>query len=224
MGILTRFGDIMKSNVNALLDKAEDPAKMVDQTLRNLREDLAGVKKETAIVMADEKRAQRQLEECRAEINKLTAVTQNVLKAGNETDARVLIGRKQQFESKLVSLQSTYDVAHANAEKMRQMHDKLTNDIDALENKKDAIKAKVATAKAQERMNKMVAGIDSSGSLATFGRMEAKADKMLDAANAVADLNSGRDTSDDLVDKYSTGGATAVDDELNRMKAELGLG
>lgn len=45
MGILTRFTDIMKSNINALLDKCEDPAKMIDQTLRDLREDLAEVKK-----------------------------------------------------------------------------------------------------------------------------------------------------------------------------------
>ena len=59
MGILTRFKDIMSANVNALLDKAEDPAKMIDQTLLNLRKDLAEVKKETAAVMADEKNAKR---------------------------------------------------------------------------------------------------------------------------------------------------------------------
>ena len=63
MGILQRFGDIMKSNINALLDKCEDPAKMVDQTLLDLRKDLADVKKETASVMADEKNAKRKLDE-----------------------------------------------------------------------------------------------------------------------------------------------------------------
>ena len=51
MGILQRFKDIMASNINALLDKAEDPEKMIDQTLRNLTKDLAEVKKETAAVM-----------------------------------------------------------------------------------------------------------------------------------------------------------------------------
>ncbi len=55
MGILTRFTDIMKSNINALLDKCEDPAKMIDQTLRDLREDLAEVKKETANIMLMQK-------------------------------------------------------------------------------------------------------------------------------------------------------------------------
>ena len=57
MGIISRFADIMKSNMNALLDKCEDPGKMVDQNLRDLREDLAQVKKETAGVMADAKNA-----------------------------------------------------------------------------------------------------------------------------------------------------------------------
>ena len=58
-GIITRFKDIMSSNINALLDKAEDPSKMIDQYLRNLECDLGKVKSETASVMAEEKRAKR---------------------------------------------------------------------------------------------------------------------------------------------------------------------
>ena len=225
MGILSRFSDIMKSNINALLDKAEDPAKMVDQTLRNLREDLAEVKKETAAVMADEKRAKREVDECEAEIKKYTAAAQNALKAGNEDDARTLIAKKQQYESKLTSLQSTYEVAHSNADKMHQMHDKLAADIDSLELRKDAIKGKVATAKAQEHMNKIIAGgKNSEASLSAFERMEAKADKMLDSANAEAELNAGVTKASDLADKYTGGGTDVqVDDELAKMKAELGL-
>lgn len=56
MGILTRFKDIMSANINALLDKAEDPEKMIDQCLRNLNSDLGKVKAETATVMAEEQR------------------------------------------------------------------------------------------------------------------------------------------------------------------------
>ena len=225
MGILSRFSDIMKSNINALLDKAEDPAKMVDQTLRNLREDLAEVKKETAAVMADEKRAKRDVEECEAEIQKYTLAAQNALKSGNEEDARTLIAKKQQYESKLVSLQNTYEVAHSNADKMHQMHDKLAADIDGLELRKDAIKGKVATAKAQEHMNKIIAGgKNSEASLSAFERMEAKADKMLDSANAEAELNARVTKVSDLADKYTGGGnEVQVDDELAKMKAELGL-
>ena len=69
MGILTRFKDIMSANVNALLDKAEDPAKMIDQTLLNLRKDLAEVKKETAAVMADQKNPKRKVTECEKQID-----------------------------------------------------------------------------------------------------------------------------------------------------------
>ena len=71
MGILQRFKDIMSSNINALLDRAEDPEKMVDQTLRNLNSDLAKVKAETAGVMADEQKAKRNLDEVNAEIANL---------------------------------------------------------------------------------------------------------------------------------------------------------
>ena len=71
MGILQRFKDIMSSNINALLDRAEDPEKMVDQTLRNLNSDLAKVKAETAGVMADEQKAKRNLDEVNAEIAKM---------------------------------------------------------------------------------------------------------------------------------------------------------
>ena len=224
MGILQRFGDIMKSNINALLDKCEDPAKMVDQTLLDLRKDLADVKKETASVMADEKNAKRKLDENDAEIKKYTTAAQNALKSGNEIDAKTLIARKQQLEETRTSLQSTYDVAHANAEKMRQMHDKLTNDIESMETRKDAIKGKVATAKAQSHMNKMTSGVNTDASMAAFDRMEAKANKMLDEANAEAELNEGVHSTDDLADKYaSCGNDVSVDDELARMKADLGL-
>ena len=63
MGIISRFKDIMSANINALLDKAEDPEKMIDQYLRNLESDLAKVKQETASVMAEEAKAKRQLDE-----------------------------------------------------------------------------------------------------------------------------------------------------------------
>ena len=70
-GIITRFKDIMSSNINALLDKAEDPSKMIDQYLRNLESDLGKVKAETASVMAEEKRAKRELDELNEQIDKM---------------------------------------------------------------------------------------------------------------------------------------------------------
>lgn len=224
MGILDRFVTIMKSNINAVLDKCEDPAKMIDQTLLDLREDLAEVKKETAGVMADAKRAQRAVDDCETQIAEYTNAAKNALKAGQEADARTLLARKQQYEENLVSLQKTRDLTNVNAKKMQDMYEKLVNDIAALEAKRDAIKATVATAKAQQHINDMVAGGDrAKSSLDAFERMEEKANKMLDAAQAEASLN--EDNSEDaLMEKYTGGtNSAAVDDELAKMKAELGL-
>lgn len=225
MGILSRFGEIMKSNINAALDKLEDPSKMIDQTLRTLREDLAQVKKETAAIMADEKNAKRQLDECQASISKYENAARNAVKSGNENDARTLLSKKQTLEANLASLQQNYDVAKSNADKMRQMHDKLAKDIEALEARKDSIKGKVAVAKAQQHVNKIVAGgTKSEASISAFERMEAKANKMLDSAQAEAELNADMAAEGDLVNKYSAGSSASVEEELAALKAEINGG
>lgn len=226
MGILARFGNIMEANINALLDKCEDPEKMIDQTLRNLREDYAEVKKETAGIMADEKNAERALNEAKETVQKYTTAATNAVKAGNDDDARKLISKKQSVEATIPSLQATYDAAHSNADKMRNMAIKLQSDIESLESRKDAIKAKVKVAKAQQRVNKVMSGTKSSEtSISAFERMEAKANRMLDTAEAEAELNRSMTSSSDLLDKYSAGGSQAtgaVEDELAALKAQLG--
>ena len=82
MGIIARFRDIMEANFNALLDRAEDPEKMIDQYLRDLEEDLAKVKAETASVMAEETKAKRALDECIAEITKMQSYAERAVIAG----------------------------------------------------------------------------------------------------------------------------------------------
>ena len=107
------------------------------------------------------------------------------------------------------------------------MHDKLVKDIDNLNAKRDAIKAKIAVAKTQERLNEIgasVAGVENN--MSAFARMEAKADKMLDEANAMAELNTDTEAAsmDNLTAKYDTVQTdTAVDDELAALKASLGM-
>ena len=226
MGILQRFGDIMSANINALLDKCEDPAKMVDQCLRDLEKDLGKVKAETASVMAEETRAKRELDEVNAEMKKYEDYAKKALLAGNEGDAKKFLEKKNSLATTQASLQQTYDIASANATKMRQMHDKISKDIVDLNARKDAIKAKVAVAKTQEKMNKMTSKIGSAtNSMDAFDRMEEKANKMLDAANAMAELNAQpRDEVDDLAAKYDTVGTdSTVDDELAALKAQMGL-
>ena len=149
MGIISRFKDIMAANINALLDKCEDPEKMIDQYLRNLESDLGKVKAETASVMAEETRSKRALDECNAEIEKFQGYAVKAVQAGNDEDARQFLAKKNQLVEKQTALKQAYDLASANATKMRQMHDKLVKDINELNAKKDTIKAKIAVAKTQ---------------------------------------------------------------------------
>ncbi|WP_455715832.1 PspA/IM30 family protein [Anaerosporobacter sp.] len=223
MGILTRFKDIMASNINALLDKAEDPEKMIDQCLRNLNSDLGKVKAETASIMAEEQRSKRDLDECTSEINKMQNFAVKALEAGNEDDARKFLEKKSTLTNKQAGLQEAYDIAKANAAQMREMHDKLVNDINELESRKDMIKGKMAVAKTQERINKIGSSVSSANnSISAFDRMEEKANKMLDSANAMAELNKGpKDDIADLTAKYSSSSAE-VEDELAALKASLG--
>ncbi|WP_300913384.1 PspA/IM30 family protein [Faecalibaculum rodentium] len=224
MGILSRFSEIMKSNINALLDRAEDPEKMTDQMLRNTREQFAEVKAQTASVMADAAKANRDAADCQADIARYQKAAENALISRNEGDAKKLIAQKQKLEEKYKALQQAADLANANADKMRQMYDKLASDIETLEARKDAIKAKTAAAKAQQSINRLVSGLpDTNSSLEAFDRMDARATKQLDAAMAEAQLNE-TSFSEDLAEKYSGSGSdVSVDSELEEMKKKLGL-
>ncbi|MCI9068755.1 MAG: PspA/IM30 family protein [Lachnospiraceae bacterium] len=225
MGIIQRFKDIMSSNINALLDKAEDPEKMIDQYMRNLESDLGKVKAETASVMADETRAKRELDECDAEIARLQQYAEKAVMAGNDEDAKQFLAQKGVLASKEDALKQSYALAAENAAKMKQMHDKLCSDIAELNTRRDAIRAKVKVAKTQEKLNKIGASVDGArSSLSAFDRMEEKANKMLDEANAMAELNrqQGDSDLDALKSKYDSAPSSAVEDELAALKAKLG--
>lgn len=226
MGILSRFSDIISSNVHALLDKAEDPSKMIDQYLRNLSNDLAEVKKETAGVMAEESRTKRLVDENEREVSKYADLAKKALVAGNEDDARVFLSKKQEMETQGAGLQTAYAAAHESAIKMRQLHDKLVSDINSLSSRRQTIKAKVAVAKTQDRINKISAASGKAeGVKSAFDRMEDKAARMLDEANARAELDSQPiDAAMALEEKYKREGCSAsVEDELAAMKAQMGL-
>lgn len=226
MGILSRFGDIVQANVNAVLDKMEDPSKMIDQYLRELNENLAEVKKETAGVMAEETRTRRLMEENQAEAARYEDLAKQALLAGNEGDAKVFLAKKQQLESAGAGLVTAYTAAHENAVKMRQMHDKLVSDIEQLKTRRESIKAKSAVAKTQTMVNELASGTDkAAGAIDAFNRMEAKVDKQLDTAESLAELNEKpADDVETLETKYAgIADSAAVDEELAKLKAEMGL-
>lgn len=228
-GILSRFKDIMSSNINALLDKVEDPMKMIDQYLRNLESDLGKVKAETAAVMAEETKSKRELDECIASINKMQTYAEKALLSGNEADVRTFLSKKGELNNKLISIQQTYDIAKENSTKMREMHDKLIKDISQLNTRRDELKAKMAVANTQEKLNKIGSSVNGAiGNMSKFDEMEAKINKKLDTANAMAELNNSQkeENIDDLIAKYDNetkNTSSEIDNELSELKSKLGL-
>ncbi|AHC17893.1 PspA/IM30 family protein [Paenibacillus sp. FSL M7-0802] len=214
MGILSRFRDIMKMNVNALVDKVGDPERTIDDYMRNLNSDLGKVKAETASVLADERRAKRALDECKAEIKKLQHYASKSVEAGNEEEARKFLERKGLQAEKLEQLQTSYDLASTNAVNMKQMQEKLVSDMGQLEARRAELKGKMAVAKAQQTLNSM--GSKNSA----FEVMEEQVNRAYDEAMAIAELRAGtKDDLDALFAQYEK--STNAEDELAAIKEKI---
>ena len=223
MGIFDRFAQIMKSNVNSLLDRAEDPEKMIDQTLRDAYEDLAEVKKNTAAVMADEKRAQRNYDNAVAKMKAEHEMAVKALKAGNEEDAKAFLASEQKIKTTEVDpAEKVLIGAKNNTQKIRSMYDKLNQDIATMESRRNTVKASIAVAEAAETVNNMK--MPKSG-LGSFDKYAERAQAELDKAQATMELNEEPvDEMDALRNKYSgVGSDVDVSAELAALKAECGI-
>ena len=226
-----RMVDVGEKADTKRLAVAKGSIYMHPETLKRVREgsivkgDVLSVA-QTAGIMAEETRAKRLVDENAAQIARFAGLARKALAAGNEADARVFLAKKQELAGRAEGLTVAYEGAKANADKMRQMHDKLVADIEELNARKATIKAKAAVAKTQSKVNEMTsAGDRAEGARSAFDRMEAKADEMLDRANAVAELSEKpADPTEELAKKYAAAGAeAAVDDDLARLKKEMGL-
>lgn len=224
METLGRIPKILEANINALLDRCEDPAKMIDQLLVDYKRDLADVKRDTAAVMADLKLAEQRLQKCDEDIAMKQKAAENALKTGNEADARTLLAAKQSLEKTRESLVQNLSVAQSNAQMMQEGYNKLVRNIEELEQRKDAAKAKISMAKAQKGINETAAKANSTINMDAFNKYEEKAEKMLAEAGAMAQLDAQETSVDDLAKKYTSGADSAsVDEELAALKASLGI-
>lgn len=219
--ILSRAADILKSNINALLDKCEDPSMMIDQLLRDARENLAQVRLESAQVIAQETMAQRALQKEREDVLKVTNAAKAALAAGNEADALKLAEQIAKEESEVAQAEKVFAMCHANADNMRTVYRKLTADIQALEGKRANLKALDAASKAQELVNKTVS--QSAGGVGSkIADFEDKIQRRFDAAQASASLDAevGGEAAS-LLDKYSN--HSQASDIIAKLKGEMGM-
>ncbi|MCD8369518.1 MAG: PspA/IM30 family protein [Clostridiales bacterium] len=222
-GIFERMAMIAKSNVNDLIDRFEDPEKMVDQAILDAKTEYGKVKKESLAVLANETTTKKDLDRLNAEANKWHGIAASALKAGNEGDARTALSKENDLRDQAATQKITYEAAKAAADKLREKLKEMENEISEMEKRSAQIKAMAVTAKATNAANRVSERGINRGAFEAFDRMESKAKQQLAEAEALESLN--RNTGDaeerDLEKKYSSG-TPGVDEALAKLKEEIG--
>ncbi|WP_203232139.1 PspA/IM30 family protein [Paenibacillus pinistramenti] len=228
MGILSRFRQVMKANVNDLLNnsvnksvnKSDDPEKEIDAYMRSLSSDLGQLRAEAASVQAEERRAKLSLDECEAELRKLQRYAEKSVEAGREEEALKFLERKAALAEKRGGLQTAFEQAKVRAEGMKAMQNKLLADLNRLETRRSELKGKLAEARFQQTLNA------SGGAGAAFEALEEKADLALNEAQALAELRGGarEDDLDTLIARLEQAEAAKAGAESGAAGAESGAG
>src|SRR5438309_2008464 len=235
-GLSGRMSTIVKAKISRLLDRAEDPAETLDYSYQKQIELLQNVKKGIADVVTSKKRLQLQEEQLRQQVVKLDTQARQALAAGQEDLARTALERKNIAQTELQSLDSQIAQLEQQQQQMTESEQKLRAKIEQFRSKKEVIKAQYSAAEAQVRISEAATGVGEE--MADVGlamqraldktenmRARASAVQELEAAGTFDDvtaLGPGEDDIDRQLKALSS--SSAVDDELAKMKAELGAG
>jgi len=233
-GMSGRMSTVIKAKISKLLDKAEDPAETLDYSYQKQLESLQNVKKGIADVVTAKKRLGMQAQKLEQSVVKLDTQARQALAAGNEDLARTALERKQLAQTELQSLDQQVAELQSQQDKLTESEKRLRTKIESFRTKKEVIKAQYSAAEAQVRISEAATGVGEE--MADVGLamqravdktedMRARADAVeeLEAAGTFEDLTqlgSGQDDIDRELAALGTGGM--VDDELSKLKAELG--
>jgi phage shock protein A len=234
-GLSGRMSTVVKSKISKLLDKAEDPSETLEYSYQKQMELLQNVKKGIADVVTSKKRLQLQEQKLQQQVVKLDTQARQALAAGNEELARTALERKNVAQTELQSLDQQVSELESQQEQLTASEQKLRAKIEQFRSKKEVIKAQYSAAEAQVKIGEAATGVGEE--MADVGmamqraldktenmRSRASAMQELEAAGTFDDLTtlgSGEDDIDRQLKQLSSG--SEVDDELSKMKAELGI-
>jgi phage shock protein A len=235
-GLGGRMSTVIKSKISRMLDRAEDPGETLDYGYQKQVELLQNVKKGIADVVTSKKRLQMQSSKLEQNIVKLDTQARQALSQGREDLARMALERKTLAQTELQSLDSQVKELEGQQEALTANEQKLRQKIEQFRTKKEVIKAQYSAAEAQVRISEAANGVGEE--MADLGlaiqRAEDKTETMRARASAVEELEkagtfddlsqlgSGQDDIDRQLSELTSG--SQVDDELSKMKAELGAG
>ncbi|NLM12535.1 MAG: hypothetical protein GX209_02155 [Epulopiscium sp.] len=159
----------------------QNSSKEITQLFKSLDEEIAKIKIEASKMEAAQSRTKRELDECRAEIRKIQDYIEHARYSRNIENERIFLTKKSTLEEKERVLQSTYDAMINHMQNLKQSQDIIFSKMTELKNRKNAIDIKLERAKIQEKLNAINTG--------AFSTLEEKANRSLDLAEAMAELN-----------------------------------
>jgi phage shock protein A len=225
MGIFARLGSLLKSNINDLISKAEDPEKMLSQVLLDMQQQLVEAKKQVAVAIADEKRLQKQAEGEAEKSKEWERKAMVAVRAGDDVLAKEALMRKQEHDNISAQYQNQWMQQKAAVDKLKDALRMLNNKIEEATRKKNLLVARKKRAEAQRTIADTMNGLSNTSAFETFDRMSQKIDQLEAEAEAGAEL-AGALTGDALESKFQQLEATGVgggDQALLELKAKLGL-
>ena len=217
MGLFDRIKRVVSSNLNDLVNKAEDPEKMLEQAILEMQEDLVQLRQGVAQTIATQKRSEIQYSGAQNEINKWQRNAQLALQKGDENLARQALERKKTYTDTSAALKASLDTQSTQVETLKRNLIQLESKISEAKTKKEMLKARITTAKAQEQLQSMVSGMNTSSAMSAFERMEEKVLVQESRAQALGELAGAN-----LETQFAQlEGGSDVDDELAALKAQM---
>lgn len=224
MGIFERIIAVIKSNINHLISRAEDPEKMLNQMVIDMNEQLLSAKKQVATSIADEKRLSAQLESEIEQIKHWETRAMQAVEAGDDDLAREALARKAEHDANAEDFRKQWDGQKASVEKLKDSLRMLNKKIEEAKRKKNLLVAKAKRAEAQKKIHDTMSGLNDTSAFDAFDRMTEKVDQLQAQAEASEEMNQ-EFTGDQLEKKFEKLGTTtsvSVDTALSELKARMG--
>lgn len=219
MSLFKRINDNIRANINALLDKAEDPAKLLNQYLMDMEDDIVDAESAVARQLVAVHKFKTQYEEAGEMVARREAQAMEALQQNREDLARSALEDKALHKVRADDYKVQYDKSCATGEMLKSQLKEMKDEYERLKAKRDTLVARAQAARAQKDVNSLTGGIGKGKSRQGFERMEEKVMQM-EAEAQVAAETAGTSQALDR-ELASLGRSADIDRELAEMKQKL---